>query len=253
MEQEKLEQVVPEKETAHPYKRLQVELAALIAATPPGERLMAEPQLSKQLGVSRATLREAMRTFEGQGLIRRRQGIGTFVVGNTHVLETGLEVLESIETIAHKSGLNVSLGSLIIEAIRANEEQANALQLALDAPLVKISRVIHAENRPVAYLIDTLPEDVLSPAELGEGFTGSVLDTLLRRGSPRLAKSATEIRSTPATPDVARALQIQRGDALLMLVAQLYAISGRIVDYSNSYFLPGIFRFRVLRKVGEPY
>jgi GntR family transcriptional regulator len=82
------------------YQRLQNQLAQIIATTKPGDRLLAEPELAKQLGVSRATLREAMRTFEGQGLIRRRQGVGTFVVGHPQVIETGLEVLQSIETLA---------------------------------------------------------------------------------------------------------------------------------------------------------
>ncbi len=39
-----------------------------------------------------------MRSFEGQGLIRRRQGVGTFVVAKVPVFDSGLEVLESIET-----------------------------------------------------------------------------------------------------------------------------------------------------------
>ena len=68
---------------------MQIELAELIAATPAGERLPSEPELARQLGVSRATLREAMRTFEAQGLIRRRQGVGTFVVGQSPVIESG--------------------------------------------------------------------------------------------------------------------------------------------------------------------
>jgi len=79
----------------HPYQRLQIELAELIEKTVPGDRLPSEPQLAQQMGVSRATLREAMRAFEGQGLIRRRQGIGTFVVGRTSVIESGLEVLKA--------------------------------------------------------------------------------------------------------------------------------------------------------------
>ena len=82
------------------FQRLQVLLAKIIAETTPGERLVAEPELARQLGVSRATLREAMRTFEGQGLIRRRQGVGTFVVSHPQVMDSGLEVLQSIEALA---------------------------------------------------------------------------------------------------------------------------------------------------------
>ena len=73
-----------------PFQRLQTDLAALIAKTPAGQRLLSEPELAKQLGVSRATLREAMRTFETQGLIRRRQGSGPFVVGKVQALESGV-------------------------------------------------------------------------------------------------------------------------------------------------------------------
>ncbi len=60
-----------------------------------------------------------MRSFESQGLIRRRQGIGTFVVGRTQVIESGLEVLESIETLADRILLEVSMEDLKIEPIKA--------------------------------------------------------------------------------------------------------------------------------------
>jgi GntR family transcriptional regulator len=53
-----------------------------------------------------------MRTFETQGLIRRRQGSGTYVVRPSHVIESGLEVLESIETLSNRIGLKVSVGEL---------------------------------------------------------------------------------------------------------------------------------------------
>jgi GntR family transcriptional regulator len=235
----------------HPFQRLQSELADLIASTPPGDRLLAEPELAKKMGVSRATLREAMRSFEGQGLIRRRQGVGTFVVSQAKVIETGLEVLESLETMASKIGLEMMMGDLRIEEVNANADQAAKLDVALNSPLVKVSRTIHADGRPVAFLIDVLPDDILSKAELQAGFTGSVLDLLLQRGSPVLSNSVAEVQAVAATVEVARALEIQRGDVLLMLTAQLYTAEDRMIDLSASFFLPGYFRFHVVRRVAE--
>jgi GntR family transcriptional regulator len=237
--------------SSHPFQRLQGQLASLIASTPPGEKLPAEPDLAKQLGVSRATLREAMRSFEGQGIIRRRQGVGTFVVGQSPVLESGLEVLESIESLAHRIGLDVSMGDLNINQIHANDEQADVLNVTVGSDLVQVSRVIMTSDRPVAYLVDILPVDILTPDDLQQGFTGSVLDLLLRRNTPNLSRSVAEIRSVAASADIARSLEIQRGDVLLEFVARLYASEERVVDYSQSYFLPGYFRFQVVRRVGE--
>jgi GntR family transcriptional regulator len=201
--------------------------------------------------VSRATLREAMRAFEGQGMIRRRQGVGTFVVGHTRIFETGLEILESIETVAQKTHLDVSMGDLLVSQIKADASQAASLNVAVGESLVQVSRVILAENRPVAYLIDLLPQDVLASEDLQTGFNGSVLDLLLRRGTPPLANSRTEIRAVAASAEIARALEIQRGDVLLMFIAYLFSESGEVVDYSYSYFLPGYFRFHVVRSVGS--
>jgi len=231
------------------FQRLQADLATLIAGTTAGERLPSEPDLARRLGVSRATLREAMRSFEGQGLIRRRQGVGTFVVNQTHIIETGLEVLESIETLARRIQLEVSMVDLHIENLKANETQAETLQVPLDSPLVQVSRIYSAEKRPVAYLVDLLPVEFLLPDDLQAGFTGSVFDQLLRRDHVQLAESKTDIRAVAASPEIARALQIQRGDVLLLFIASLFSKDGRVVDFSYSYFLPGYFRFHVVRRV----
>jgi GntR family transcriptional regulator len=232
-----------------PSQRLHTQLAETISGTEPGERLPSEPELARTLGVSRATLREAMRTFEGQGVIRRRQGVGTFVVSHTHVMDTGLEMLQSIETLASKIDLDVSMGDLRTKRIRADGELAEIFALDEGVSLVKVTRVISAEERPVAFLTDILPENVLTPDDLEFGFTGSVLDLMLKRGEPSLAYSLAEVRAAAAESGVARALQIQRGDVLLNLVSRLISANGQVVDYSNGFFLPGYFRFNVVRRV----
>ena len=233
-----------------PFQRLQTDLAALIDKMPAGARLPSEPILAKRLGVSRATLREAMRMFEGQGLIRRRQGSGTFVVGKVPVIDSGLEVLESLQTLASRTNLAVTMGALTIETVAADGESAAALGVTESTPVVRVSRVIRTDLRPVAYLVDILPVDVLTADELRDHFDGSVLDYLLQRGDP-LTISRADIGAIAAPAEVAKMLEIQRGDVLLQFMAQLYTASGRVVDYSFSYFIPGYFKFHVVRKVGD--
>jgi GntR family transcriptional regulator len=233
-----------------PFQRLQADLADLIARTPAGQRLVSEPELAKQLGVSRATLREAMRSFETQGLIRRRQGSGTFVVGKVAVIDSGLEILESLETMARRLGLEVSVSDLNIETIKADAENASALNVPMDTNLTRVRRVIRADGRPVAYLVDTLHEETLRPTDMPADFHGSVLDFLLGRGDS-LASSRANVSAIGATAEVAKALEIQRGDVLLHFYSQLFDSNGKPVDYSLSYFIPGYFHFHVVRRVGN--
>ena len=232
------------------YQRLQTELSTIIENAPKGSKLPSEPKLAEELGVSRATLREAMRTFESQGLLRRRQGLGTFVVGPTQVIESGLEVLESLETQAEKIGLDLAMGDYEINEIQANERFAKKLEVRVGDPLIDVHRVILSEGSPVAYLVDILSESIISPEALENQFTGSVLDLLINLGQPPLSISKTEISAINAPADVAKALDVQRGDTLLMLKGLLFNEEGDPIDYSFSYFLPGYFRLHIIRKIG---
>lgn len=233
-----------------PFQRLQADLAKLIASTPAGSRLTSEPELAKQLGVSRATLREAMRTFETQGLIRRRQGSGTYVVGKFEAIDAGLEVLESLETMAHRKNLQISVSDLHIEQLDADAKTADGLCVEPGSQITRIRRVMRADGRPVAYLVDSLPAEYLNPEDLPRDFKGSVLDFLLASGKD-LQLSRADISATNATADVAKPLEIQRDDVLLKFESQLYDSTGKVVDYSVSYFIPGYFHFHVNRRVGR--
>ena len=234
--------------TNFPFQRLQNELSILISKTPAGDRLPSEPRLAKKLGVSRATLREAMRSFEVQGMIRRRQGAGTFVVGQVSVLDSGLEVLESLDTMAQRLGLAITISDLRIERIEADEELAQGLNLPIGSSLISFERVVQADGRPVAYLVDTLPEEYLNPEDLPQDFNGSILDFLLANGTP-LTFSRAAISATGATAAVARALEIQRDDVLLQFKSQLHIADGSVVDFTVSNFIPGYFNFHVIRRI----
>jgi GntR family transcriptional regulator len=165
------------------------------------------------------------------------------------VLDAGLEVLESIEQMARRGGLHVDMGKVAISERPTTEVEAAGLGLAVAEPAICVERVILAEGTPVAHLTDVLPERFLRREDLGPGFHGSVLDTLLARGWPALSHSRTELLSEAAKPDLAHALHVAHGAPLMKLEAQLFATDGQIVDYSTSYFVSGSFRFHVVRRV----
>jgi GntR family transcriptional regulator len=76
---------------------------------------------------------------------------------------------------------------------------------------------------------------------------------MLRKDAQKLSKSFTDIQAVAASAEIAKKLEIQRGDVLLLFVARLYDENGIVVDYSSSYFLPGYFRFHVVRRVDSNY
>lgn len=232
-------------------RSLHEQLSLLISETETGERLPSEPKLAAVLGVSRASLREAMRTFETRGLLQRKQGVGTFVIHPTSVFDTGLENLNSLETIADQLGLKVSMGDLQVNRRVVDFEMSKVLELPENEEILLVSRVILAENRPVAYLEDNLPIDVISEEEVREELTGSVLDILIRHDDIPLASSKCEISAIGAPPEIAKALDIQRQDPLLVFSSLLFSTRGRIIDSSFSYFLPGYFHFHIVRRVGD--
>jgi GntR family transcriptional regulator len=211
--------------------------------------LPSEAELGRRYNVSRATIREALSRLEQRGVVVRRHGVGTFIVQPAPVIEAGLEQLESIDTLAHRMGLATHMGEALIEERTAEAHEAEQLQVLPASPVLAISRVIMMREQPVAYLIDIVAAPLLQKSDLGEAFSGSVLDVFLQRGEPALSHSRTDITAEAATAVTARKLGLRRGDMVLKLEAQLYARDGRVADYSLSYFVPGYFRFHVVRRI----
>ena len=226
-------------------------LAGIEAGSLPGKggMLPSEAELGQRFRVSRATVREALSRLEQRGVITRRHGVGTFVTTPAPLIEAGLEQLESIDTLAHRIGLETRMGSAEIVERLPDQAEAQPLKLAEGAQVLSVARVIMANDLPVAYLVDVVPADILSAADLGRAFKGSVLDVFLQRGQPALSHSRTDITVEAVSAFVGHKLRLRRGSVLLKLEAQLVAQGGRVVDYSLSYFLPGHFRFHVVRRI----
>jgi GntR family transcriptional regulator len=234
------------------YVRAEEALLALLenGAYPPGHQLPPEPELAQQLGISRSTLREAMRTFEERGLITRRQGVGTFVTRSSPlVIESGLEALESVDSLVHRRGLSIQTKDLDIQEALASRDLARRLGVAERTLLTVVTRTKVAAGQPVAYMMDALPASVVSVEAMRAGFQGSVLDYLLTRDDLALAHARADILPVRADKRQSTQLDLKAGTVLLLLEETLHTLTGEVIGFSRNYFVPEFFKFHVVRRV----
>lgn len=71
------------------YSMIMLEQAFL-----PGEKLPNENDLAEKLGVSRATLREAIRSLSAQGILEVQRGKGTYIAADVQDADFGLKELD---------------------------------------------------------------------------------------------------------------------------------------------------------------
>ena len=214
--------------------------------------LPSETELSQHFSVSRATIREALSQLEQRGVVNRRHGVGTFVVPQPPRIDAGLEQLASLETLARRIGLKTRMGSPVIEERTATPAEAECLQTPPETQVLSIARVIMTGKRPIAYLVDVVPTTILKRQDLNQTFRGSVLDLFAQHDEISLSHSRTDIMIESANKTIARELNLQPGEPLHKLQAQLYTRDGRVIDYSQSYFVPGYFHFHVIRRIEKP-
>jgi len=216
-----------------------------------GQQLPSEGELARQLGISRPTLREALHSLELEGLIYCRHGVGTFVAPSYGKrMESGLEVLESIERLASRIGLETNMGEADIEERTATQAEQTELGLKLPSVVLSVARSILVDDRPVAFLRDVLPIEHLRKDDLIGSFHGSVIDVLLKRGSPPLSYSLTKLAAVSADSAFSDLLDIVPNTPLMRLEARLFSKDNLVVDYSISHFVPGYFDFHVVRRIG---
>jgi GntR family transcriptional regulator len=218
-----------------------------------GERLPPEQELSGQLGISRGTLRTALRRLEESGEIVRRQGSGTFV-GQTSSwsLDEGLERLVSYTELSRRQGITLALGHLEIEQVALDAEQAEQFGVAPGTPATAIVRVVLLDGSPGAHMRDVVHPQIKlpSPARLRQALERGqmVLDVLLKAGVP-VAYNRLQIKPRVLTSrdGIGRALGVTATTAALEIEHVTCTAEGAPVEQSVDTFLPGSLDLHLVR------
>lgn len=216
---------------------------------PAGSQLPPEPALAAELGVSRATLREALRALEEEGLVRRTRGSGTFVVDRPRMannLDANFGVTDAIRFSGMEPG--TEQGSLRIEAAAA--EEAERLDVEPGEDVAVVDRVRTADGRPVVLSRDILPMRIIGddPAVLARLETSSVYEVLEREVGVVIHHGLATFRPTRADGYLASRLRVPRESALLYIRQVDFDESGRPVVSSHEHHLADAFEFSVVRR-----
>jgi GntR family transcriptional regulator len=211
----------------------------------PGARLPTEDELSKRFGVSRATVREAVRGLVEAGYVIRRRGSGSYVAERRrtpHGLDATLSYLAMIESAGANAGLRV---------LRAAYEQPakidGVLQLDNEEKVLAVERVRTADDQPVIYSRDRIPVRLLN-GDIDLQTLDPSLFSLLRSCGYAADHATATLKAVPSTNCTAKVLGVRRGKPLLYIEEISYDRDGTPVMLSREWHVSEAFDVRINRR-----
>ncbi|KXT76547.1 GntR family transcriptional regulator [Streptococcus sp. DD12] len=204
-----------------------------------GSRLPSERDLADDFGVSRMTMRQAIGLLVDEGLLERRRGSGTYVVGS-QVRET-MRVTTSFTEIVKSQGRTPSSRLISYERVHPNEQEVKNLGITAHSYIIRMERVRYADQMPVVFEVAAIPEKFIKNMDK-ESITSHFFQTLGDNGY-QIGKSQQTIYAQLASQQVAEYLEIQQGDAILGLRQMTYFTDGQAFEFVKSQYVADRFEF----------
>ena len=198
---------------------------------PRGSRLDGEVELATRFGISRPTMRAAMKQLVDKGLLVRRRGIGTMVAPRPVRRPVALT---SLFDDLKEAGREPQTRLLSLERVPCMPDVAEHLGLEPNAPVVLFDRLRVAGSDPIALMHNVVPEGLVEIREEDLERTG--LYELFRSGgiAPNVATQRVGARKAGAKE--AELLEMEPGDPVLTMTRIAYDANGRPIEYgSHSY------------------
>lgn len=200
----------------------------------PGERLPTEPELAQRFGVNRHTVRRAVGSLQDVGLLRIEQGRGTYV--QEDIVDYPLGSRTRFSEIIERQAKTPS-GTLLRSAtIPADQTIAEALNVAMGAPVALIETIGKADGQPISlvghhFALDRFP-DVFAAYEA----EGKITAMLKRLGVDDYFRKSTTITARMPHSYETRHLRVARMTPILCLEAINVDSGGTPVEYGLTRF-----------------
>ena len=242
--------VVLDRAHAHPlWRQLYDDLLARVARGEFPDRFPGEMELTESYGVSRHTVREALRRLRGDGLVESSRGRSS--VARPSVVSQHLGALHSLSQELASRGIEQRtevLRAAWVTDVRA----ADQLGLPPDTALVHVQRILRAGDEPIAWEQVWLDPEVGRPLLRAE-LPGSRLQEELQAVTGHGPTGGREsIRAVLPTPQVQARLEMVPGEPALE-VERIGCAGEQAVEVRVSVIRGGRCSFRAEWSAGEPY
>jgi len=197
-----------------------------------GDQVPSESELVRMFGVSRMTAHRALRELTAEQVLRRVQGLGTFVA-EPKVAST-VVAIRSIQAEIESRGHRYSSEVLKLEKTRLGESDV-PLALPDGAPLFH-ALVLHKENGIPLQLEDRYVNPEIAPDFLKQDFSMVVPGDYLVSVSP-IWRAEHSIEAVMPNRQVARLLKLKADEPCLVLIRHTW--SGNLPATFARLFHPG--------------
>ena len=208
----------------------------------PGDMLPTEEQLQEHYGLSRTTVRQAMKEMEFEGQITRHRGRGTFV--SKPKLSHSADPRFNLTAYLTEQGMKPGWRVLAAEWVQAKTEEADRLAIDVGMEVYRLRRLRLADNEPIGYHIaHVVPE-------LGAGINeshlekGGSLSYLTESGQLGESYANRTIEAVLASEEVAKYLDVGKGSPILMIRRKVFA-EGKPVEDMRAMYRGDRFQYQV--------
>lgn len=208
----------------------------------PGARLENETDLARRCGLSRPTVRRALQELADKGLLVRKRGRGTQVLGGAIKRQVRLT---SLYDDLLRDGRQPSTDVLVHEISPADEVVAARLGVPVGANVVHLERLRCAAGEPLALLRNWLPVEVAAAITAEQLRTGGLYERFRTTGvTLRIASQRIGARAADAAES--RLLGVRRGAAVLTMERTAYDDGGRPVELGRHSYRAERYAFEVM-------
>src|SRR5262249_22072194 len=198
----------------------------------PDQQLPTEGELGIQFGVSKATVRHALRELADAGLIRREQGRGTFASDTK--IQFGPRRLNSFTDEMRQSGMQSGSRLLAQMIAPATDDVASKLQVPPDTKVFILRRLRLADGEPMGVQTVHIPESLVPGIQSVNFEAASLYETLQTHYGLSLDHASQKHFAIGAGREDASLLGVPEGSAALGGERLTFLRDGRPLELTYS-------------------